>query len=75
MTFEPDNADLLERVRVTAGARQVKALITRPAAVRAAILKLYAGDGGAFADVLQAENRPSRPAPDPAKSNGSSADV
>jgi hypothetical protein len=73
VTSQPDNTDLLERVRVTAGARQVKALITRPAAVRAAIQKLYSGDVLAFSKVLQAENRPSRPPPESsAKPNGSS---
>src|SRR5688572_3371238 len=59
VTFEPDNADLLERVRVTAGARQVKALISRPAAVQAAISRLYASDGGSFSQVLQTQDRPS----------------
>jgi hypothetical protein len=61
VTFEPDNSDLLERVRVTAGARQVKALISRPAAVQAAIARLYTGDGGAFSKVLHTQDHPSRP--------------
>lgn len=59
VTFEPDNADLLERVRVTAGARQVKALISRPAAVQAAISRLYTGDGGAFSKLREAQDRSS----------------
>jgi len=40
--------DLLENVRVAAGARQVKGLVARPAAVQAAIAKFYRGDAGAF---------------------------
>jgi hypothetical protein len=40
--------DLLENVRVAAGARQVKGLVARPSAVQAAISKFYRGDAGAF---------------------------
>lgn len=71
VTYEPDNADLLERVRVTAGARLVKPLIARPAAVQAAIARLYAGEGNAFARVVPNAERPSRPlAADSAPMNG-----
>jgi HD domain-containing protein/type II secretion system (T2SS) protein E len=73
VTFEPDNADLLERVRVTAGARQVKALISRPAAVQAAITRLYGNDTGSFAKVLQTQpERPSLEVVSAPQSNGSS---
>src|SRR5688572_5116227 len=72
VTFEPDNADLLERVRVTAGARQVKALISRPAAVQAAITRLYAADGGSFSKVLT-QDRPSLEVVAAAPSSGNGA--
>jgi hypothetical protein len=72
VTFEPDNADLLERVRVTAGARQVKALISRPAAVQAAIARLYANDGGSYSKVLT-QDRPSLEVVAAAPTNGNGA--
>ncbi len=57
--FEPDetltvvmtdagNSQLIENVRVATGARLVRSLVARPAAVRAAIAKFYAGDPAAF---------------------------
>src|SRR5262245_56801524 len=45
------NPELLESVRVAAGARQVKGLVARPSAVHAAIAMLYRGDGAAFGRV------------------------
>lgn len=45
---EPANPQLLENVRVAAGARQVTSLVARPAAIAAAIAKLYGGDSEAF---------------------------
>jgi Type II secretion system (T2SS), protein E, N-terminal domain/HD domain len=45
------SSELLESVRVAAGARQVKGLVARPSAVQAAIAKLYRGDGSAFGRV------------------------
>jgi hypothetical protein len=53
---EPNNPQLLENVRVAAGARQVRGLVARPAAIQAAISKLYGGDGDAFARVVRAED-------------------
>jgi len=50
------NPELLENVRVAAGARQVKGLVARPAAVQAAIAKLYRGDGAAFGRIGSLED-------------------
>jgi len=50
------NPELLENVRVAAGARQVKGLVARPAAVQAALAKLYSGDLGAFARIGRVED-------------------
>lgn len=49
---EPANPQLLENVRVAAGARLVQGLVARPAAISAAIAKLYGGDSEAFAPIL-----------------------
>jgi HD-GYP domain-containing protein (c-di-GMP phosphodiesterase class II) len=48
--------ELLENVRVAAGARQVKGLVARPSAVQAAIAKLYRNDGSAFGRVLRMDD-------------------
>jgi hypothetical protein len=53
---EPANPQLLENVRVAAGARLVMGLVARPAAISAAIAKLYGGDNEAFARVLSRED-------------------
>jgi len=50
------NPELLENVRVAAGARQVKGLVARPAAVQAALAKLYSGDLGAFSRIGRVED-------------------
>jgi HD-GYP domain-containing protein (c-di-GMP phosphodiesterase class II) len=50
------NPELLENVRVAAGARQVKGLVARPSAVQAAIAKLYRGDSAAFGRVGRMED-------------------
>ena len=59
--------ELLESVRVAAGARQVKGLVARPSAVQAAIAKLYRGDSAAFGRLGSLEesegNRQSSPPP------------
>jgi len=49
---EPANPQLIESVRVAAGARLVTGLVARPAAIDAAIAKLYGGDGAPFARLL-----------------------
>jgi HD domain-containing protein/type II secretion system (T2SS) protein E len=53
---EPSNPQLLESVRVAAGARLVTGLVARPAAILAAIAKLYGGETEAFAQILRTEN-------------------
>jgi HD-GYP domain-containing protein (c-di-GMP phosphodiesterase class II) len=50
------NPELLENVRVAAGAAQVKGLVARPAAVQAAIAKLYSGDASAFSRIGRIED-------------------
>jgi HD-GYP domain-containing protein (c-di-GMP phosphodiesterase class II) len=63
ITSDPANPALIEQVRVAAGAREVKSLVARPAAISAAILRLYAGDARAFERVSSGgEARPSMPA-------------
>jgi hypothetical protein len=52
---EPANTQLLENVRVAAGARLVMGLVARPAAISAAIAKLYGGDSDAFAQITSGE--------------------
>jgi hypothetical protein len=53
---DPANTQLLENVRVAAGARLVMGLVARPAAISAAIAKLYGGDNDAFARILSRED-------------------
>ncbi len=53
---EPANPQLLENVRVAAGARLVTALVARPAAIAAAIAKLYGGDSEAFSHILRSDS-------------------
>jgi hypothetical protein len=48
--------ELLEGVRVAAGARQVKGLVARPSAVQAAIARHYRGDAGAFARIARMDD-------------------
>jgi HD domain-containing protein/type II secretion system (T2SS) protein E len=76
---EPGNPQLLESVRVAAGARLVTGLVARPAAISAAIAKLYGGEHEAFAQILRSENgdAPSNgnAAPPPPPQDGSFADV
>lgn len=49
VTADPDDATLLNEIRQVSGAKDVKAFLSRPAAVRAAIAKSYGGDIHAFA--------------------------
>jgi len=53
---EPSNPQLLESVRVAAGARMVRGLVARPAAIAAGIAKLYGGDGGAFSRITRMDD-------------------
>jgi response regulator RpfG family c-di-GMP phosphodiesterase len=49
VTADPDDANLLREAQLASGAREVKPVFARPAAVRALIGKVYAGDARAFA--------------------------
>ena len=49
VTADPDDADAMKEVQLASGAREVKAVLARPAAVKAFITKAYAGDAHAFA--------------------------
>ncbi len=49
VTADPDDGNLLNEIRQVSGAKDVKAFLSRPAAVRAAIAKSYGGDIHAFA--------------------------
>jgi response regulator RpfG family c-di-GMP phosphodiesterase len=48
VTADPDDEDLLKEVELVSGAHKVRAFVTRPAAISAAILKHHAADGRAF---------------------------
>jgi HD-GYP domain-containing protein (c-di-GMP phosphodiesterase class II) len=70
------SSELLESVRVAAGARQVKGLVARPSAVQAAIAKLYRGDGAAFGRIGRLEDGDgSRQSAPPPMSPGSRASL
>jgi response regulator RpfG family c-di-GMP phosphodiesterase len=45
---QPDDLDILQQVRFATRAKEVKALIARPGAIKAAILKHYGGQDAAF---------------------------
>lgn len=60
---DPSSAALLENVRVAAGARYVKGLVARPAAIQAAIAKLYGGEVAAFGQLSREEPPVSRSVP------------
>ena len=49
VTADPDNLEVLREAQIASGARDVKAIVGRPAAVKAAIAKAYGGDIHAFA--------------------------
>jgi response regulator RpfG family c-di-GMP phosphodiesterase len=49
VTPDPENLEALREVQLTSGAHHVKAFVARPAAVKAAIQKMYGGDIHAFA--------------------------
>jgi response regulator RpfG family c-di-GMP phosphodiesterase len=48
VTADPDDKDVLREIQLVSGAKEVRAFMARPAAVRAAINKAYAGDIHAF---------------------------
>jgi response regulator RpfG family c-di-GMP phosphodiesterase len=45
---DAENSDALREAQIASGAREVKAIVARPAAVKAAIAKWYGGDARAF---------------------------
>ncbi len=49
VTSDPDNLEVLKEIQMYAGAKEVRAFVARPAAVRAAVAKAYGGDIHAFA--------------------------
>ena len=49
VTADPDDAEVIEQIRIQSGAKEVLAFVGRPAGVRAAIAKGYGGDIHAFA--------------------------
>jgi response regulator RpfG family c-di-GMP phosphodiesterase len=49
VTADPDDADLLKELQLASGARDVKAVLARPAAVKALVSKVYGGDAHSFA--------------------------
>jgi response regulator RpfG family c-di-GMP phosphodiesterase len=49
VTADPDNTEALHEVQLASGAREVKPVLARPAAVKALIGKAYGGDIHAFA--------------------------
>jgi len=49
VTADPDNTELLAQLQITTGARDLKAFLARPAAIKAVIAKAYSGDIHAFA--------------------------
>ena len=51
VTADPENFDALREVQLASGARDVKAIVARPAAVSAAIKKAYGGDAQAFSRI------------------------
>jgi len=48
ITADPQNVDALDQIQKGARVREVKALIARPAAIQAAVAKLYRGEAFAF---------------------------
>ena len=49
VTADPDNLEALNEVQLVSGVREVKGIVARPAAVRAAVAKAYSNDGKLFA--------------------------
>jgi response regulator RpfG family c-di-GMP phosphodiesterase len=49
ITADPDDIETLREVQLASGAREVKVVLARPAAVKALIAKVYTGDPRAFA--------------------------
>jgi response regulator RpfG family c-di-GMP phosphodiesterase len=54
---DPGNVDALDQIQKGSGAREVKALVARPAAIEAAVNKLYHGEPFAFAALEKGGDR------------------
>ncbi len=54
VTADPDNATALDEIKLVSGAREVRAFVARPRAVKAAVAKAYSGDIHAFANLDRA---------------------
>jgi hypothetical protein len=48
VTADPDDTETMKEIQLASGAREVKAVLARPAAVKALITKAYTGDQHAF---------------------------
>ena len=48
VTADPDDTETMKELQLASGAREVKAVLARPAAVKALIVKAYTGDQHAF---------------------------
>lgn len=53
ITADPHNVEMLDEVRIASGVKEVRPLLARPAAAKAAFSKLYLGDAHAFANIDQ----------------------
>lgn len=53
VTPDPDNGAAIDELRLMPGVKEVRALVARPAAVRAAIAKAYHGDSSGFSALLR----------------------
>src|SRR5690606_27001280 len=54
VTADPDDPNALSEIKLVSGAREVRAFIARPRAVKAAVAKAYSGDIHAFANLDRA---------------------
>lgn len=51
ITADPHNVEMLDEARLASGAKEVKAIVARPAAAKAAFNRVYLGDIHAFANI------------------------
>jgi response regulator RpfG family c-di-GMP phosphodiesterase len=61
VTADPDNAEAMKELLLASGAREVRAVLARPAAVQALIAKAYGGDLQAFARLATVGGHPVGP--------------
>jgi response regulator RpfG family c-di-GMP phosphodiesterase len=55
-TCDPDMAEALDEIRTVSGAKDIRAILLRPATVTAAINKFYGGEVNAFAGLISRDN-------------------